>query len=148
MLLMGYGRRLRIWETNYGRDSGWVIECQGRAIATLTDCRWEEVYWDSYRLEIITDDPDVQARLQTQEFWAITQAEGLVYRNLEFADVAPFAFPSLSPFSEPGRLMMYGLYLDVGPPGPFDSLVLWFRRRRRDNAGKRRHVKRRELSLE
>jgi hypothetical protein len=135
---MWYGRRLRIWETNYGRTSGWVVKRQGVPIAILTDCRWEEVFWDSYRLEIITDDPDLQAKLLMKEFWAVAEAEGLSYRNLEFADAAPFAFPSLSPLSEPGRLMMRGLYLDIGQPGPFDSLMLWCRRRWRARAAKHR----------
>ena len=145
---MRYGRRLRIWETNCGRASGWVIEKQGTPIAKLTDCRWEEVFWDSYRLEVVTDDPDLRAQLLMKEFWAVAEAEGLAYRSLEFGEVAPFAFPSLSPFSEPGRLMMRGLFLDIGQPGLFASFVLWFRRWRRDRASKRRPLKRAELSLE
>ena len=135
---MRYSRRLKIWETNYGRDSGWVIERQGRPIAILSDCRWEEVFWDSYRVEIVAADPELQAKILMNEFWAVAETEGLSYRNLQFGDVAQFAFPSLSPFCEPGRLMMRGLYLDIGQPGRLDSLVLWFRRRRCGIAGKRR----------
>ncbi len=131
---MSYGRRLRVWETNYGRDSGWVIERQGKPIAILTDCRWEEVFWDSYRIEIVADDPELRDKMLSKEFWAVAESEGLTYRNRQFGDGAMFAFPSLSPFSEPGRLMMRGLYLDIGQPRPWDSVVLRLRRWMRRNA--------------
>lgn len=128
MCLHGYDRRLRIWETNYGRDCGWVIERKGKPIAILTEPRWEEMFWDSYRLEIVADDPDLRALMITKEFWATAEAENLGWRNREIGEVAEFAFPALSPFPEPGRLMMRGLYLAIGEPWPWDWIVLWIRR--------------------
>src|SRR5262249_14737196 len=100
-----YGRRLRIWETNYGRSCGWVIERDGQAIAVLTEPRFEDMFWDSYRMEIVAEDPELRARLRTKEFWARAEGEGLVWRNREFGEMAEFAFPALDPFPEPGRLM-------------------------------------------
>ncbi len=127
MCLLGYGRRLRIWETNYGRDCGWVIEYHGKAIAILTDPRWEEMFWVSYRMEIVAEDPELGAQMLTKEFWARSEIEGLVWRNREFGEVAEFAFPALWPFPEPGRLTMRGLYLVIGDPWPWDWIVLWVR---------------------
>jgi hypothetical protein len=123
-----YRRRLRIWETNYGRDCGWIVERQDRPIAVLTEPRWEDMFWDSYRMEIVADDPELRARMFTTEFWLKVEAEGLVWRNREFGDVAEFAFPGGEPFPEPGRLMMRGLYLLIGEPWPWDWVVLWIRR--------------------
>jgi hypothetical protein len=126
-----YGRRLRIWETHNGRDAGWLIERRGDVIAVLTDPRREEMFWDSYRLEIVTGDPEPRERLQTSGFWAVAESEGLVWRSREFGEVADGAFPALSPFPEPGRLTKRRLYLPIGDPWPWDWLVLWWRRRRR-----------------
>jgi hypothetical protein len=124
-----YGRRLRIWETNYGRDCGWLIERRGMTIAILTELRREEMFWDSYRMEIVADDADLRVQLQTKEFWAMAETEGLVWRNRELGEAAQGALPALSPFPEPGRLMMRGLYLSIGKPWPWDWIVLWVRRR-------------------
>jgi hypothetical protein len=104
-----------------------VIERQGKPIALLTEPRWEEMFWDSYHMEAVADDPQLRVQMLTKEFWANAEAEGLVWRNREFGDVADFAFPALSPFPEPGRLMMRGLYLAIGDPWPWDSIVLWVR---------------------
>jgi hypothetical protein len=135
VVFAGYNRRLRIWETNYGRDAGWFIERRGQIIAVLTDPRWEDMFWDSYRIDITTEDPELRPLLQTEAFWAKAESEPLVWRNREFGEVAEFAFPALAPFPEPGRLMMRALYLSIAEPWPWDSLVLWFRtwRRRRTN---------------
>jgi hypothetical protein len=130
MCLRRYARRLRIWETNYGRDAGWIIERRGLAIAVLTEPRWEEMFWDSYRMEITTEDATLRELLQTEGFWAKAESEGLVWRNREFGEVAQFAFPALSPFPEPGRLTMRALYLNIGEPWPWDCLILWVRRLR------------------
>jgi hypothetical protein len=128
--MRSYCRRLRIWETIYGRDAGWVIERQGRRIAVLTDPRPEDMFWDSYRMDVVADDPELARRMQTKEFWAVAEAEGLVWRSLEFGDVAAYAFPAMSPFPKPGRLMMRGLHLAIGAPWPWDWVVLWARRRK------------------
>lgn len=132
--MRSYGRRLRIWETNYGRDGGWVVERRGRVIAVLTDPRFEDMFWDSYRLEVVTDDPELRRRMQTPELWAAAESEGLVWRSREFGEVAGGAFPALSPFPEAGRLTVRRLYLSIGEPWPWDKLVLWWRRRKQRHA--------------
>lgn len=130
-MFASYTRRLRIWETNYGRDAGWLVERQGKTIAVLTDPRWEDMFWVSYRMEITTDDSELRTQLQTESFWARAESEALVWRNQEFGEVAEMAFPALSPFTEPGRLKMRALYLPISEPWLWDSIVLWFRKRGR-----------------
>jgi hypothetical protein len=80
--LREYARRLRIWETDYGRDAPWVIERHGHPIALLTEPRWEAMFWHRDRIEITTEDPDLRIMLLTEGFWA--ESEELVWRNHEF----------------------------------------------------------------
>ncbi len=129
-----YDNRLRIWDTNYGRDAGWVIERQGEAIAILTDHRFEDTFWDSYRMEIVAADANLRQRMQTVEFWSSAENQGLVWRSREFGEEANGAFPALSPFPEPGRLRVRQLYLPIPEPLPWDRLVLWWCRRRQKHA--------------
>jgi hypothetical protein len=129
-----YTRRLRIWETNFGREGGWLIERQGEVIAVLTDCRFEDMFWDSYRMDVITSNPELRLRMQRREFWGASASEGLVWRSRDFGEVAYGAFPALSPFPEPGRLTMRHLYLPIPEPRPWDWLVLAWRRRTQRHA--------------
>jgi len=128
-LVNDYRRKLRIWESGYGREGGWVIERQGQPIAVLTECRFHEMFWDSYRLQPVAGDLVLRERMQTPEFWEAAGAEGLVWRSREFGDVAEHAFPAGSPFPAPGRLLMRGLYLSTSDPWPWDRLLMWWRRR-------------------
>lgn len=132
-----YERRLRLMETNLGKGSGWYVELKGRRLAVLSEYRMEEMFWDSYRLEPVTDDPMLNQRLLS-DFWLDENWIEVVFRNREFTDiVVRCTFPSSIPFQEPGRLMIRGLYYDVWPAMPWDHFFLWWRRRRRNqvNAG-------------
>jgi hypothetical protein len=131
LMWQSYERQLRIWETNYGRDAGWIVEKQGRPIALLTDPLWADMFWDTYRLEVTTDDPELRALLSSNEFWMGDGWAEFTWRNREFGDCAPYAFPARG-IIEPDRLMMRGLYLPVGHPWPLDWLILWWRKRRRE----------------
>ena len=85
------------------------------------------MFWDSYRMEITTDDSELRTLLST-EAWARGENRVLVGRNRELGEVAELAFPSLSPFPEHGRLKMRALYLSISDPRPWDRIVLWFRK--------------------
>jgi hypothetical protein len=131
--LLSYSQRLRIWETNYGRGAGWIIEREGKPLAILSDCRYEDMFWDSYRIQPITEDADGK-RMLTQEFWTGSDWVGLTWRNRDF-DLPPLApFPAGEPIREPGRVTVRGLYLPIGDPRWWDRLVLWVRRWRRRTA--------------
>ncbi len=122
--------RLRIIEANYGRECGWSVEVDGRAVARLVDPQWEDMFWYSYRLEPLTEESKERTMLYFAEFWHSGKP---VYRNCEFNEVAPFAFAGGSAVEletrlrETGRLLMRGLYLRV-PHYPWDWLLLWLRR--------------------
>jgi hypothetical protein len=126
-----YERRLRLMETNCGRDSGWHVERNGIHLAVLTDCRWEDMFWFSYRIEPMTDDPDFNQRLLST-FWEDENWIDVYYRNREFPElIVGHAFPSGIPFREPGRLRIRGHYFCPLPRMPWDYVLLWWRRRKR-----------------
>jgi hypothetical protein len=84
----------------------------------------------AYRVEPISDDPDVEALVFSEAFWNRLDVFQHVYRNREFGDVAN-AFAAWrepgSGVSVTGRVHMRGLYL-AAAEFPWDRLVLWFRR--------------------
>ena len=134
--MASYSQRLRIWETNYGRDAGWILERDGKAIATLSDCQYEDMFWDSYRIEPITDDPDTRKLILSEAFWVGSEWIGLTWRNreLEMLPVAPF--PAGSPIRKSGRVVVRGLHISIAGPRWWDRVVLWVRRRRSGAASK------------
>jgi hypothetical protein len=123
-----YARRLRLWETNYGRDAGWVLERDGRPVAVLTDWRFEEMFWDSYRIEPIGDDPEERREILTNAFWDADKWIGVVWRNREFDEPPLAPFPAIQPIRDPGRVTVRALYIPIPGPWWWDRLVLWVRR--------------------
>jgi hypothetical protein len=124
-----YERRLRLFETNCGHERGWYVERDGDCLASLSDCRHEEIFWDSYRLEPLTDDAAFNRSLLS-DFWEGKGWAGVYFRNREFPEiVVADAFPAGMPFQEPGRLMIRGLYCCPLPKMPWDYLFLSLRRR-------------------
>jgi hypothetical protein len=121
-------RRLRILESNYGRDGGWYVEVEGRRLAALTDPQYYDMFWDSYRLEPLTTDPAELEMLFSADFW--DHCGGITFRSRAFGEVAPNAFPSLlagAVLQQTGRLVVRGLYLPV-PCYCWDWLLLELRR--------------------
>lgn len=127
-----YCRRLRIWETNFGRAAGWLVEFQGEPIAYLPEPRSVEMFWDSYRVDIVATDPALRQRIATSTFWSFCNQEWrqLVFRNREF-DAAPSAVMLAGYQPESSRVVARGLYVPIGWPRPWDWLVLWWRGRGR-----------------
>ncbi|WP_434418447.1 hypothetical protein [Nannocystis pusilla] len=114
-----------------------------RVIAYLSEPRFEEMFWVSYRVTPVTDDPELAARLLTPDFWRHGDADRLRYRSRALGMFASHAFPSIGEH-EPGRVTMRGLYLTpeeltaapVSPASPDETLVErrpggWFARARR-----------------
>lgn len=135
MFTPGYRRLLRIWETNYGRNAGWVAELRGEPIAVLVDVVWNEAsqFWFNYRIDFVTEDPAMRAQLLTDEFWAKVCTDsgfGVRLRNREFNEFAPNdAWIAMkSPHLDADRVNMRGLRLDGRPAMAWDRLILWIRR--------------------
>jgi hypothetical protein len=124
--------RLALWETDLGREAGWYVEHHGRPVALLTDPRFEDMFWESYRIEpLVEDEQERQRLLSDAELWLRCE---FVYRSRRFGAVAPFAFPAGSPFPEAGRVTMRGLYLPCEEPTLPERMVLWWRRRNKQKA--------------
>jgi hypothetical protein len=125
-------RRLRVFETNYGRDAGWFVERDGRCVAVLTHCRSVDMFWDSYSVEWVTDDPAERRALESIEdgVWC---AGRLQFRNREIGEAAEFAFAAGPP--RDGVVVMRGLYLMRSGPWPWECLLLWLRRLRKKREG-------------
>jgi len=91
-------------------DSEWIIEIEGRPVALLSDPKQAEMFWNSYRMTPLTDEPKLLADLQNVEFWRHCEARGVAFRHRASSKIARYAFPGGDPFPEPGRLVMRGLY--------------------------------------
>ncbi len=127
--------RLRVFQTNYGREAGWYVESDGRRCALLTGPRFEEMFWESYAVEPLADDPDERQRIVGDPEWWLGRE--LKFRNREFDILAPTAFVAGCVFCEPGRVLMRALYLYIGPPTTWERLWLWWLSRRQRRWGDR-----------
>ncbi|MEW4571491.1 hypothetical protein AB1L88_26755 [Tautonia sp. JC769] len=118
-------RRLQIIATNYGRDAGWIVEYRGRPVAELTDPRFADMFWYSYRVEPRSEEPaERESLLTSPDRWLACE---FVYRNRQFGLVAENAFPAGGVFPESGRILMRALYLDIDSPTVWERLLLWLR---------------------
>ena len=124
---MGYRDRLRVWESDYGRSEGWDLELDGRVVARMDEPRFEDMFWMSYRVTPVTDDPALAERVLTEAFWKGGEPLDLVYRRATGL-VAEHPVPSTRPLVGPSRVNMRGLYVDIRDPRPWESLVLLVRR--------------------
>jgi len=119
-------RRLWIIESDYGRAHGWDLEHRGACVAVLTEPRWAEMFWTTYRIEPATADPQVIAMLRSDGFWASCD---YVFRNRGFRDeVVGRAFGNRGPRED--EVTVRGLYLVIKEPTPWEA-VRSFRRLRR-----------------
>lgn len=118
-------RKLRILATHGGRECGWFLEHQGRCIGVLCDGRQEDMFWHSYRVEPLTDDPADLALLRDDGFWEYRFQE-LRFLNRGFPDVLvnPHAFPSSKVDAASGRISFRSLYLRIRVY-PWDWLAYW-----------------------
>ena len=113
-----YRRRLDV----LGTGGGWLVERNGRTVALLTDPQYIEMFWNSWRLEPLTDDP--------QERQAVFSAAYLVSRSRRSNDLPQSrVFKSLPTppsllTSEMSRLVMRGLYQPISGPWLWDRLAL------------------------
>jgi hypothetical protein len=84
--------RQRIIESNYGRDGGWVVEYDGQPVAILTEPRCLDMFWHTYKIDVVTQDPRLREDLLTvPSFW---DRPAIVWRSRLFGLVAPNAFVS------------------------------------------------------
>lgn len=92
-------------------DSEWIVEIEGRPVALLSHPKWAEMFWTSYEITPLTEDPEIVAKLNDVEFWRVCESLGVSFRHRASSVVASHAFPGMDPFPEPGRLVMRGMYI-------------------------------------
>lgn len=112
MLVIGapFSRTRFLVATNYGRTAGWYVELEGRRVGTLSDCRWVDMFWDSYVVGEL-DGVDASALAATAN-WDRCRFR---FRNRESGEVVETAFcGGGAPFPPGRRVSMRGLYLRPG----------------------------------
>jgi hypothetical protein len=86
------------------------------------------MFWDSYQVEPLVEDPQERRRILSDPDW--WHQRGLVFRNRELDAVADAPFAGGDVFTEPGRVVMRGLYISsIGDPDCFERALLWLRRK-------------------
>lgn len=122
--------KLHIWETNYGRDAGWLMSYRGEAVALLTDPQWEDMFWMSYRLTYLPNETVNTQQFYRDEFWNHEACHDATWQNAYF-NLAPTHPLAGRPPQRPGdRISMRGLYLNIPAPGFLARQILRYRSHR------------------
>jgi hypothetical protein len=111
------GRSLRPIRSMKSQMDCWDVELDGRPVAVLTDGRYYDMFWGSYLIQPLTEDPKELQYLYSEDFWH----GPLVFRSRKSGRLAAYAFPSgeaASMLRQSGRVVMRGLYVVE----PFDWL--------------------------
>src|SRR4051794_8155398 len=87
-------RRLRIYESDFGRRFGWYLELDGERLAALTDPVWDGdgQFWHRYTMTPLGD-LETARRLATPEFWYGGNLLRFVFENREFGTRVRDALP-------------------------------------------------------
>ena len=93
-------------------NTEWIGELDGKVVVRLYDPIQADMFWESYRIAIISDDPALAAKLRDRVFWSGNECLKLVWRNGASGKVARHAFSASKsyPFDDAGRLLIRGLY--------------------------------------
>lgn len=79
-------RELKI--SNYGREYGWYIEYKGEVIGELVDCRFEDMFWNRYK--VISINEKLDAYLFDTDLW---NQVAFKFRSKYYNQYASNAFP-------------------------------------------------------
>lgn len=98
----------KLAESDYGRDYGWYIEFEGEVIGELVNPKFEDMFWDSYK--IIPSDEKYNDLLFSESEWLKCEFK---FRNKELNEYASGAFPagSQNNLLKKNRVLMRALYL-------------------------------------
>jgi hypothetical protein len=123
---MTRAERIRLFEANYGREFGWFVETNGRRVAALSDVRWEDMFWHSYAVHPLGEDPAESDEIFRAGFWAQVS-----YRNRVTGDVVVDVLPGgATPTRDNPRIAMRALYVRLSPT-IIERALLWLRKVRR-----------------
>jgi hypothetical protein len=106
-----------IYCSDFGREYGWFVECQGKRVAELVDAVWDvdSQFWHDYRMVPLTKDPQELAELNSHDFW---YRGGLIYENRKYGIRVTHVLAGLLPDEDDGKTVVHirGLYLPVRFP--------------------------------
>ncbi len=91
-------------------DTEWLVELADCPIALLSEPQWLDMFWMSYRLTPLTEDPDTLSKLRDVEFWRACEGLGVRFRHRASSRLAANAFPGWTPFHGEDRISMRALY--------------------------------------
>ena len=132
---MKYGERLLLWESNFGRDMGWEVELEGKPIARLVRPRDVDMFWVSYEVVLLTDEPFIANGFLEFSFW-IENGSRLVFRNHGFKEIAAVGVAAGRVDAQSRRMAFRGLCADIKVPGVGDRFLLMLRGRWRGVRGR------------
>lgn len=122
--------RLEIWESNYGRSTGWFLEKSGQQIARLRYLETPDMFWDLYEVNITTNDLSLRQRMLTAEFWDHETYEDLGWRSAHFNFYTQFVLPVLVEVKSSNVITLQIRYLytqNISSPTYYEKALLWLR---------------------
>ena len=97
----------KLKKSNWGREFGWYIEYEEEVIAELVECKFYDMFWDSY--EIILTDSKYKIYILDEKLW---KTVAFKFRNKFYNQYANNAFAGdTSNMKINDRIIMRGLYL-------------------------------------
>lgn len=125
-----YRFKTKLWYRESFRHN-WLISLCGKPIASLKECRLEDMFWSSYTIIPIVTDSDILNKFKSEEFWRNCEAEGLEFVTDPYYIPSPCAFPAWDPHLQENRILIRGLYLPIGIgfwEAAFLSLIVFVRK--------------------
>lgn len=104
---MSLRERTRQRRTVIATPSELVVERGGRAVALLSEPQFEDMFWFSWRITPLAADVAVAS----DDFWADSEAETIVFRCKHSNSVAATAFWAGTNPERDGRLVLRGAYV-------------------------------------
>lgn len=91
--------------TNTSSNTIFTLYKNNKAILRISNPVSYDMFWHSYDVEYLVNDPELVKELQLVSFW-----DDVKFINDETNKVAEFAGISLTPFDENGGLLIRGEY--------------------------------------
>jgi len=133
-VIRNYRRLLEIWNTDYGRAGGWLIEKQGEPIGVLFDAVCSEMFWERYRIRSYGEN-DRNSEVTSEAFWRNFDFAKIKFRSIAVGEIAKNAIPAIDPFDNEGRVSIRGLYVNARDPSFWDRMVLFVYRLMKQRPG-------------
>lgn len=108
----------------------WYLELEGQRLAVLRDPEWAEMFWSSFRADLLEETPEVAYTAFSLRDW---DACRYTLRHVDSGVTAPFAliagfnvdeFKGDRIYAPVGRITLRGVYPDPPQPTLLEHLLL------------------------